>query len=720
MALDSRVHQLLKSRFGYDQFRPLQEEVIASVLSQQDSFVLMPTGGGKSLCYQLPALLLDGLTLVVSPLIALMKDQVDYLKANGIPGEFINSTLSAVEVSQIHRRATLGQLKLLYVAPERLASPGFHDFLRAANPSLIAIDEAHCISEWGHDFRPDYRNLRTLRHSFPGVPIIALTATATEKVQADIISQLDLQKARVFLGGFNRPNLVYRVQRKDKAFPELLSLLRTHHNESSLVYCFSRRGTEELAQSLRDKGFPALPYHAGLDMDVRRETQEKFIHDQVLIIVATIAFGMGVDKPDIRLVVHYDLPKSLEGYYQETGRAGRDGVTSECVLFYSYGDKIKQEFFIDQMQDAPEQAEARRKLDQVVRYCELATCRRRFLLHYFDEQWEQTNCGGCDLCLDPKEDFDATVIAQKVMSVVVRTGQRFGAAHVIGVLRGSRAQRVLQSGHHQLSVYGIARDQTEEYLKQMVTLLIGHGLLQRTNSELPGLELTTVGWDFLRNDEKLVLSVPKKNARERAATSSVGGDLDQELFQRLRNLRRRLADEIGQPAYIVFGDFTLQLMARYLPQTREALARINGVGEVKLARFGDDFLGVIQAYVREQGLPEETTPAPLPYQPETAAPRVSTLEQTRALVAQKLSLEEIASKRGFTVRTIMGHLEQLISSGEELDIEHLMPSPERFSEMAAAFEAAGDLHLAPVQERLAGRYTYEELALVRAKLRQSQ
>ncbi len=407
---------ILKSRFGYDSFLPLQEEVIDNVLARRDSLVLMPTGGGKSLCYQLPALVFSGTTLVVSPLIALMKDQVDTLNANGIAARFINSSLPGSEIRQVHTQVQQGRAKILYLAPERLALPGFLRFLQSLDLSLIAIDEAHCISEWGHQFRPDYRNLRQFRQAFPSVPVVALTATATEQVRQDIIDQLDLQQARVFLSSFNRANLTYSVRPKDKSWGTLLSLLRQGRNQPAIIYCFSRRETEGLAHDLRAEGLSAWAYHAGLDPAVRRRTQEDFVRDRLPIIVATIAFGMGIDKPDIRLVVHYSLPKSLEGYYQETGRAGRDGLPSQCVLFFSLSDKMNQDYFINQIEDESEQETARDKLTKMVEFAQLPICRRRFILEYFGELWTEENCGGCDVCLQLVERFDATEITQKILS----------------------------------------------------------------------------------------------------------------------------------------------------------------------------------------------------------------------------------------------------------------------------------------------------------------
>ena len=606
------MKDLLKKYFGYDSFRPLQEEIISCVLSGRDALALMPTGGGKSLCYQLPALRLDGVTLVISPLIALMKDQVDALKANGIPAEFINSSLTYAEAARVQTQAQRGNLKILYLAPERLASPDFRNFLRTLKVALVAVDEAHCISEWGHDFRPDYRSLGELRRRLPATPFIALTATATEQVRADILKQLELVSPRQFVASFDRPNLRYDVRPKERAFDHLVQILRKRGDESVIIYCFSRKDTEDLSEKLRDEGFKAAPYHAGMDNETRRKNQERFIRDEVNIIAATIAFGMGIDKPDIRLIVHQELPKTLEAYYQQTGRAGRDGLPSDCVMFYSYGDKIKQDFFINRIDDEVELQNAQSKLAQVIEYCTLRACRRRYLLDYFGDELpananaESQNCGGCDICLTEREDFDATVIAQKILSAIIRTGERFGISHISQVLRGANTKRIRQLNHNTISVYGIVNDFTDGDIKDIAAMLLNNGVLRKNNREYATLGVTTEGHKFLNNRERLTLTRPKRAVNEGSPSRrrSETLDYDSPLFDLLRAERTGIAAERNVPPYIIFSDATLQQMAFYIPQSHESLSRISGVGAIKLEQYGDRFLKIIRRYAQERNLRE--------------------------------------------------------------------------------------------------------------------
>ncbi|MDA1128174.1 MAG: DNA helicase RecQ [Chloroflexi bacterium] len=719
----------LKAYFGFDRFLPLQEEIITKVLAKLDTLVLMPTGGGKSLCYQLPALRLPGITLVVSPLIALMKDQVDGLRANGVPAGMLNSAIPAEEASLVQDQAQQGSLKILYVAPERLALPAFQRFLHSLEVSLIAIDEAHCISEWGHDFRPDYRNLKALRREFPGVPVIALTATATKQVREDIVTQLGLQKPEIFISSFNRPNLTYTIQPKTDPLGSLLHMLDKHRGESAIIYRFSRKATEETALELSDRGYSALPYHAGLDREVRRETQERFIRDQVQIVVATIAFGMGIDKPDVRLVVHYDLPKTVEGYYQETGRAGRDGLPSDCVLFYSYGDRSKQEYFIGQIEDDDERDKAHTKLDQILALCDLRTCRRAYLMEYLGESWPETDCGGCDICLLPREEFDATEIAQKILSTAIRTGERFGANYLVEVLRGAAIKAVRDRGHHELSVFGIARDVDSDELKEMVRSMVSNGLLAQQGSGYPTLMVSQQGRKFLNNREKLTLTRPKQVAAAQRAISEQGIGIrdtayDTKLFDELAALRLEIATDREVPAYQIFGNKALQQMAFHMPQDEVAFSKISGVGDVKLREFSEPFLKVITEYMQANGLASnvEQSPRRVPVTaPKKKVRGISlSVRETRDLVAQGLSLAEVAEQRGIGETTIRSHLEQLVQEGGEIDLEHLMPSNAKRLKIEAAFQEMGEARLTPVREMLGDDYTWQELAVVRMGMRQRQ
>jgi len=716
------VLEQLKAYFGFDRFLPLQEEIIAKVLDKRDTLVLMPTGGGKSLCYQLPALRFKGLTLVVSPLIALMKDQVDGLRANGVPAGLLNSTLTQEEATLVQDQARQGKIKILYVAPERLALPGFQRFLQSLDVSLIAIDEAHCISEWGHDFRPDYRNLKGLRKDFPGVPVIALTATATKPVREDIVNQLGLAEPEIFISSFNRPNLTYTIQPKTEPLGSLLHLLEKHQGGSAIIYRFSRKLTEETALELTERGFSALPYHAGLERDLRRETQEKFIRDQVQIVVATIAFGMGIDKPDVRLVVHYDLPKTVEGYYQETGRAGRDGLPSDCVLFYSYGDRSKQEYFISQIEDDEERDKARTKLDQILALCDLQTCRRAYLMEYLGESWPKTDCGGCDICLLPREEFDATEIAQKILSAAIRTGERFGVNYLVDVLRGAANKAVRIRGHRELPVFGISKGIDADELKEMVRSLVTNGLLAQRGSGYPTLVVSAQGRKFLNSREKLSLTRPKQAAPVLQATSGPDRETayDTRLFDELAALRLEIATDREVPAYQIFGNKSLQQMAFHMPRNEAEFSRISGVGDAKLRDFSERFLKVINEYMQANGQSAAVEQVPVNAPKKRIRGISMSIRETVDLISQNRSLDEVAEQRGISETTIRSHLERFVQEGGKIDLDHLMPSDVRRSRIEAAFKEMGEARLTPVRDALGDDYTWEELAVVRLALRQGQ
>jgi ATP-dependent DNA helicase RecQ len=604
--VESSVPQLLpllKQYFGFTSFRPLQEEIIRDALAGKDVFALLPTGGGKSLCFQLPAMAQPGLTVVVSPLIALMKDQVDALQASGVPATFLNSSLAAGESRARLRGLHNGQYRLLYAAPERLMLSGVMSDLQRWKVNLLAVDEAHCISEWGHDFRPEYRQLAGLRQLFPAVPMMALTATATERVRKDIVTLLSLREPSCYVASFNRPNLTYRVFGKNKPYAQVLEFLRGRPRDSGIVYCQSRKSTESVAQRLNEDGVKARPYHAGLTPSERTEHQELFLRDEVRVICATIAFGMGINKPNVRFVLHYDLPKNIEGYYQETGRAGRDGLPSECVLLFSPGDVVKQRAFIDEKPDPREQQIARAQLQQMVHYAESAGCRRRELLGYFGEPFEQESCEGCDNCLSPRQTFDGTISAQKFLSCVyrIRERTRFGVGlnHVIEVLTGADTEKIRRWGHERLSTYGIGKEHSRPEWGAIGRELIRLGQLHQTSEKFSVLELTPEGLAVLKERRRVTLTRPV-SAPEPTAHRAGEIACDEVLFERLARLRKQLADQRGLPPHIIFSDVTLRQMARDYPGSERELARISGMSERKLQEFGRVFLAVIAGHLETQ------------------------------------------------------------------------------------------------------------------------
>ncbi len=597
----TQLQSTLQKYFGYTTFRPLQEEIIQNLLAQKDVFVLMPTGGGKSLCYQLPSVLLTGTTIVVSPLISLMKDQVDSLRLNGIKASFFNSSLSRKEQDTVLHQLETNAISLLYVAPERLARPDFLERLKTTHINFFAIDEAHCISQWGHDFRPEYRQLRLLKEQFPDKPIIALTATATPRVKNDIVKELLITDAKTYQASFIRPNLTYRILPKQKPFDQVLEYIKSRPGEAGIIYCQSRKKVENIAEKLQNEHIKALPYHAGLPDETRKRNQERFLREDVDVIVATVAFGMGINKSNVRYIIHYDLPQSLEHYYQETGRAGRDGLPSECLFLYSYADKFSYERFILDKQNEIEQKIAKAQLQRVIDYAQSKLCRRNLLLQYFAEETHETNCAACDNCNNPQETIDGTVLAQKILSCVYRVRERFGISHVVGILTGSQAQKIMQYRHDKLSTYGIITDYSSQDLKMFIYELIQMGYLEQSKDQFGLLGLTQKSKALLVGKEKVHLTKPQERIitiKEKKPKFD-DSNMNPQLFNRLRSIRKRLADEKNVPPYVIFSDATLKEMATRFPQTKDDFADIKGVGAQKLEIYADIFLEAIDLFTKE-------------------------------------------------------------------------------------------------------------------------
>jgi ATP-dependent DNA helicase RecQ len=735
---------LLKQYFGFTSFRPLQEEIIRDSLAGKDVFALLPTGGGKSLCFQLPALARDGLTVVVSPLIALMKDQVDALQAAGVPATFLNSSLAADESRKRLRGLHNGEYRLLYAAPERLMLSGFLEDLQRWNVKLIAVDEAHCISEWGHDFRPEYRQIADLRKLFPQVPFMALTATATGRVREDIVTHLNLREPSCYVASFNRPNLTYRVIPKNKPYDQLLAFLRDRPKEGGIVYCQSRKSAERVAANLTEDGVKAKPYHAGLTPKERSEHQELFLRDDIRVVCATIAFGMGINKPNVRFVVHYDLPKNIEGYYQETGRAGRDGLPAECVLLFSPGDVVKQTQFIDEKPDPQEQKIARGQLQQMVHYAECAGCRRAELLAYFGEKFcssrrqeaqienlktgqslltsaatEEQNCGACDNCLSPRATFDGTLAAQKFLSCVYRIRERngfgVGLNHVVEVLTGADTEKIRKWDHAQLSTYGIGKEHSRPEWAAIGRELVRLGLLRQTSEKFSTLEITNEGRAALKERRKVTLTKPA--VAPETKVHHIGEiTCDEALFERLRGLRKTLADERDVPAYIIFSDVALRQMARNYPATERDFARISGVGEKKLREFGGIFLGEISAYLQtnaRQIFADDSFSVPAAPPPPSRSSLGDSARESLRRFRSGQSVDQIARERGVTTGTIYGHLAEGVERGEPVDLQKMFTVAE-LADVASAFGRNGFGALGPVFESLGGKIDYGRLRLFRA------
>jgi len=608
MTITKGIQSILKEVFGYTSFRSLQEECIQSVLNKQDSLLIMSTGGGKSLCYQIPALMFPGLTVVVSPLISLMKDQVSQLKGLGVEAEFLNSTLSWEEYEQNMAAVSCGQTKLLFLAPETLVKNDVLQMLSAISVDCLTIDEAHCISDWGHDFRPDYRTIKDVRKNFPDAVCLAMTATATPRVSQDIIDNLGIKTCKKFIGSFNRPNLYYEVIEKTKPVEQTIDFLNRFRGQSGIIYCFSRRQVDELTDELNEEGFKALPYHAGLPDHIRAHNQDRFIRDDIPIMVATIAFGMGINKPNVRFVVHFDLPKNIESYYQETGRAGRDGLPANCLLLFGYGDIRKIRYFIDQKESNQEKRVAKMHLNAMVHYGEAKNCRRIPLITYFGEDYTIQQCGHCDNCVNPKEaTFNMTMVAQKFFKCVMETGQRFGAMHVIDVLRGSQSQKVLNYSHDHLEVHGAGKEFSLRQWQFLIRQFLQQGLLLK-EEEYSVLSLNRKSRAVLYGREEVLgFSPPADRIKSKAVKPVVEGDIDQKLFDILRAKRKSVADAQGVPPYVVFPDKSLIEMSTSFPETKDQFSGIFGVGSKKLEAYGDIFIQVIKEYCLQK---EDTSISP--------------------------------------------------------------------------------------------------------------
>lgn len=664
----------LKEFFGYTSFRGNQEAVIKNILSGRNTFVIMPTGAGKSLCYQLPAMIHDGLAIVISPLIALMKNQVDQLNAYGINARFLNSTLSKGEITRLKKDCQSGLVKLLYVAPESLNKEENIAFLQKVDVSFVAIDEAHCISEWGHDFRPEYRRIKTMIAQLGEMPVIALTATATPKVQLDIQKNLQMEEADVFISSFNRKNLYYEVRPKKETKKQLIRFLKDHKGKSGIIYCLSRKKVEEIAQLLNVNGFKAAPYHAGLDPDVRIKNQDDFLNEEVDIIVATIAFGMGIDKPDVRFVVHYDVPKSLEGYYQETGRSGRDGLEGLCLMFYSHNDLNKLEKF-NKDKSVQERENARILLQEMEFYAESPVCRRRQLLHYFGEEFTEENCGMCDNCVHPRERFDGTDSVKLVLEAVKQTNERFGLGHLVNVIRGVEDEYVKSYGHFDLAVYGKGAEENEDFWKSVIRQSLIYQYLEKDIENIGVLKITEKGKKFLvkphpvelAKDHDFTTDIDEEESSERTPVNSKA--YDEKLFEMLKTLRKQIAKAKDLPPYVIFQDPSLEEMATTYPTSKEELASVNGVGMGKVNKFGKEFIDLIQKYVDEHDI-ETATDVVVKSSVNKSKIKIFIIQQ----IDRKVDLDEIAESKSISFDELLTEIENICYSGTKLNLDYYIDS----------------------------------------------
>lgn len=695
-----KAKQALKQYFGYDHFRPMQEEIISEVLAGKDVVVLMPTGGGKSVCFQIPALVKDGVAIVVSPLIALMKDQVEGLRANGIKAAFINSSISGSANMQVERLALNGDLDLLYVSPEKLISGDFMRVMQTMNISLIAVDEAHCISQWGHDFRPEYTKMNILKEHFPDVPVIALTATADKLTRKDIVNNLSLKKPRVFISSFDRPNLSLNVLPGRNRYKIIKEWIDKRPGESGIIYCLSRKSTEDMAGKLKSEGIKAACYHAGMGAEMRAKVQEQFIRDDVPIICATIAFGMGIDKSNVRWIIHYNLPKNIESYYQEIGRAGRDGLPSDTLLFYSYGDVAMLQQFIA---ESGQREILQTKLERIEAYANSRVCRRKVLLSYFGQHLEE-NCGNCDVCKDPPETLDGTVLAQKALSASIRLKESVGANLLIGVLRGSGRQEIISKGYDKIKTYGAGSEVPRTDWQQFVMQMMHQGLFEIAYDEGNALKVTELGKEALygKRPVELVRIAPRskekpEKARRDRTPREKKQPMDEVLFQRLRVLRKRLADEQGVPPYLVFGDASLKEMSSEMPTNEVRMRKISGVGDQKLRVYGPVFINEILQFIQEK-------------HKEGAKIKGASELITLEMYKKGTAVEAIAAERELNPTTIYSHLAKMYRQGDPaVNIFDFITDEELKDTLAAAAAVGEEAGLRAIFEAMNEEVPYHKI-----------
>jgi len=725
MVTPQTLHSSLLQNFGFKQFRPNQESIIKAITEGRDVLAIMPTGGGKSLCYQLPAVVMDGTAVVISPLISLMKDQVDAAAAMGIKAATINSSQRDFDRHEVFRMLDRGEIDLLYVSPERFKLDAFTRRLQGMKICLFAIDEAHCISQWGHDFRPDYLGLSEIVKLFPGVPVAAFTATATAQVSEDIVGRLGLRDPFRVRASFNRPNLSYSITPRIDTYDQIYEFVKSHEGQSGIIYRLTRQNTEKTCEMLCANGVNATVYHAGLEDNIRRKNQEEFRQDRIPVIVATIAFGMGIDKPNIRWILHADLPKSIENYYQETGRAGRDGDPAECRLLFSRGDIPKLRYFIDDIEDRDERKRQISALDKMVQYASSVKCRRKSLLAHFGEALDH-ECEGCDICDETFETADVTIDAQKILSAIARTNQRFGAGHVTDIVWGAKTKEIRAQRHDELKTWGAGSDKPKQYWRQLIDELAAEGYIARTGDQYPVLSITEKGWGVLKGETKASvrrIEPAVKQTKKKDTTIELRTDT-QILFDELRKLRTSIAESMGVPAYVVFHDRTLREIARSAPRTPEELREISGIGESKLARFGEKVLSCVKAFIDEHPDYERET-SEEPQEPvRTKRIDVITITDTiaetrRLLIEQGMSISEASQERRLAASTIVSHLERIILSGTEIDINRYV-GQEQQDILRIFFAKHGFGNVSPAVNKANGKITYEDARLMRAYLQKQK